>query len=118
MLAHAPLSATSVLIQSASYPRSANSIDPDFRRDSSLLASRLSCASPAVSASRTGRPLVSTKACILLVRPPLDRRIMGNGQRIHDPSPDASPSPANEAIVAGGVWAELMWQIAPWCARS
>ena len=32
-----------------------------------MSASRLSCASPAVSASRTGRPLVSTTACISLV---------------------------------------------------
>ena len=44
-------------------------------RDRSLPASRLSCASPAVSASRTGSPLVSTTACILLVNPPLDRPI-------------------------------------------
>ena len=37
-----------------------SSIIPNFRRDRSLPASRLSCASPVVSASRTGRPLVST----------------------------------------------------------
>jgi hypothetical protein len=40
----------------------ASSIDPDFRRDRSLPAGRLSWASPAVSASRTGRSLVSTSA--------------------------------------------------------
>ena len=61
-----------VAIRSA-VARSARSIDPDFKRDSSLSASRLSCASPAVSASRTGSPLVSTTACILLVNPPRDR---------------------------------------------
>jgi hypothetical protein len=37
-------------------------IVPDFRRDRSLAASRLSCAFPVVSASRTGRPLASTSA--------------------------------------------------------
>src|SRR5262245_26385146 len=62
MLAQAPFLAASALIQSASYPRSASSIVLDFRRERSLPASRLSCASPAVSASRTGRPLVSTTA--------------------------------------------------------
>ena len=35
---------------------------PDFKRDRSFPARRLSCASPAVSASRTGRPFVSTSA--------------------------------------------------------
>jgi hypothetical protein len=38
-------------------------IDPGRRRDKSLAASRLSCASPVVSASRTGKPLLSTTAC-------------------------------------------------------
>ena len=33
----------------------------------------------------------------------LHRRIMTGGQRIHDLIPDASLSPADEAIVAGGV---------------
>jgi len=36
---------TKALIQSASYPRSASSIDPDLRRDKSAAASLLSCAS-------------------------------------------------------------------------
>jgi MaoC like domain len=48
------------VFQSPSYPRSDKSIAPDFRRDKSLAASRLSCASPAVRAIRTGRPLPST----------------------------------------------------------
>ena len=34
----------------------ASSIVPDFKRDSSLPASRLSCASPVVNASWTGKP--------------------------------------------------------------
>jgi hypothetical protein len=42
MSAHAPFLMASSLIQSASYPRSASSIDPGFRRERSLLASRLS----------------------------------------------------------------------------
>jgi hypothetical protein len=41
-VAEAPLSVAKALIQSASYPRSASSIDPDFRRDKRLKASRLS----------------------------------------------------------------------------
>jgi hypothetical protein len=47
-----------VAIPSSSYPRSAKSSAPD----KSLAASRLSWASPAVSASRTGSPLLSTTA--------------------------------------------------------
>jgi len=41
---------------------SASSIDPDLRRESSFPASRTSWASPGLSASRTGRPLLSTTA--------------------------------------------------------
>jgi hypothetical protein len=44
--------------------------------------------------------------------------IMGCGQRIHHPVPDASPAPANEAIVTGGMWAKALRQIAPRCPRS
>ena len=44
------------------YLSNASSIAFGFKRERSLLASRLSCASPAVSASRTGGPLVSTSA--------------------------------------------------------
>ena len=56
MLAHAPFFMASSLIQSAPYARSASSIVPDFSRDRSVLASRLSWASPSVSANRIGRP--------------------------------------------------------------
>src|SRR6516162_11288662 len=48
----------------------------------------------------------------------LHRRIMGGGQRVHDAAPDASPSPANEAVVAGGVRTEVIGQVAPWCSGS
>ena len=44
--------------------------------------------------------------------------IMGAGQCAHKLGPHARPSPANEAIVAGGVRAEVVRQIAPWRARS
>src|SRR5690349_10810677 len=64
MLAQTSLSAASAVIQSASYPRSASSIVPDFKRDRNLPASRLSCASPAASASWAGSPLASTSAWI------------------------------------------------------
>jgi len=37
--AHEPFFMASSLIQSASYPRSASNIDPDFKRDSSFPAS-------------------------------------------------------------------------------
>jgi hypothetical protein len=50
MFAHAPRRLASVLIQSASYPRSASNIVPDLRSDSKVVTRRLSCASPVVSA--------------------------------------------------------------------
>jgi hypothetical protein len=131
MLAHAPFLMASSLIHPASYPRSASDIDPDFRRAKSLPASRLSWASPGVSASRTGRP-VGIYNCMNLAGqpaprpshrlPPIpcdartmlmhadnggvdhpDSRIMGSGECIYDTAPDTGPPPANEAIVAGGV---------------
>ena len=43
----------------------------------------------------------------------LHRRVMSGGERIHDLVPDASPAPANEAIVAGGMGTEALRQIAP-----
>jgi hypothetical protein len=39
--------------------------------------------------------------------------VMRGGQRVHYPTPDARPSPAHEAIVAGGVRAKVVCQIAP-----
>ena len=41
----------------------------------------------------------------------LDSRIMGSGECIYDPAPDARPPPANETIVAGGVWTKVVWQV-------
>ena len=43
----------------------------------------------------------------------LHGRIMACCQRIHKLIPHASPAPANEAIVAGGVRAKVVRQIAP-----
>jgi hypothetical protein len=48
----------------------------------------------------------------------LDGSIMSSSQCLHNSAPHASPTPANEAIVASGIGAELLWQIAPRCARS
>src|ERR1043166_709400 len=43
---------------------------------------------------------------------------MGGGQRLHDAAPNASPPPANEAVVASGVRTEVIGQVAPWCSGS
>jgi hypothetical protein len=47
----------------------------------------------------------------------LHRGVMFGSQGIHDPIPNASLPPANEAIIASRVWAKALWQIAPRCAR-
>src|ERR1043166_1062038 len=44
--------------------------------------------------------------------------VVSAAQRAHDPAPDASPSPTDEAIIASGIWAELLRQVAPWRPRS
>jgi hypothetical protein len=76
----------------------------------------------------------------LLVNPPLDRpidcrwflvmhadngsvdhlhsRVVSSGKGVYDTAPHASPPPANEAIVAGGVWTEVDWKVAPRRSRS
>jgi hypothetical protein len=48
----------------------------------------------------------------------LDGSIMSSSQSVHDPAPNVSPTPTNEAIVASGVRAERLRQIAPRCAGS
>jgi hypothetical protein len=45
-------------------------------------------------------------------------RIMSCGQCIHNLIPDAAPSPANEAIVAGHIGTKALRQIAPSRAGS
>ena len=44
--------------------------------------------------------------------------VMRGGQCVHNPAPGARPSPANEAIVAGGVRAKGFRQIAPRCSGA
>ncbi len=39
--------------------------------------------------------------------------VMGGSQRIGDFNPDAGPSPANEAIVAGRVWTIFVREVSP-----
>ncbi len=48
----------------------------------------------------------------------LDGGVMSSTHCVHDPAPDASAAPANEAIVAGGIGAEILRQITPGCPRS
>jgi hypothetical protein len=146
MFGHAPYWLTSALIQSASNPRSASNIAPDFRPDSRVRTRRLSCAWPVVSARRTGSPLVSTTALNLgrqsAARPAhqlftvasnagsvlvhahdgginhLHGRIMACGQCVHKLVPHASPTPANKSIVASGVGTKVAGKIAPRRART
>jgi hypothetical protein len=44
----------------------------------------------------------------------LHRAIVSDGQCFHDLVPDASLSPAHEAIVASRVWPIVLWRVAPW----
>jgi hypothetical protein len=73
--------------------RSASNIAPDFRSGSSSVTSRLSWASPVVTSRRTGMPLVSTQACILVVSPSLAR-----------PISLVSPLPRNRRADGRGQW--------------
>jgi hypothetical protein len=113
MFAHAPCSLVSALIQSASYPRSASSVDPGSNPAKRTEQRRLSCASPGVSprhrqtngihnrvnlagqsASRTAHVLLTIggDACAVLVNANdrrvdhLHRCVMSSGEGIHDPS--------------------------------
>src|ERR1039458_1449730 len=44
--------------------------------------------------------------------------VMRGGESVHYPTPDARPSPANETIVASGVRAKIVRQIAPRCSGT
>ena len=48
----------------------------------------------------------------------LDSGIMGSGKCVYDAAPDTSPTPADEPVVASGVWAKRHRQITPRCSRS
>jgi hypothetical protein len=43
---------------------------------------------------------------------------LGSGKCVYDVGPDASPPPANEAVIASSVWTERTRQIAPRGPRS
>jgi len=44
--------------------------------------------------------------------------VMRRGQRVHDPAPDTSPPPADEAIIGGSIRPEASGQVAPRCAGA
>ena len=48
----------------------------------------------------------------------LDRGIMGSRKCVYDSTPDASPPPPNESVVAGGVRTKHVGQITPRCSRA
>jgi hypothetical protein len=48
----------------------------------------------------------------------LDSGIMGSGKCVYDAAPDTRPAPADEAVVARGVWTKRFRQIAPRCSGS
>ena len=48
----------------------------------------------------------------------LDSGIMGSGKCVYDAAPDTSPPPADEPVVARGVWAKRRRQITPGCSGS
>jgi hypothetical protein len=48
----------------------------------------------------------------------LNSGIMGSGKCVYDAAPDTSPPPADEPVVASGVWAKRHRQITPRCSRS
>ena len=51
----------------------------------------------------------------------LDGGIMSDSKRVHEPAPYASSPPADEAVIAGSIWAVTFRQITPWeasCAPS
>jgi hypothetical protein len=43
---------------------------------------------------------------------------MRSCQRVYDPAPNTGSTPADEAVVASGVWTKRFRQVAPRCARS
>jgi hypothetical protein len=45
----------------------------------------------------------------------LDSGVMGSRQGVYHAAPDTSPSPPNEAVVAGGVRTKRLGQITPGC---
>src|SRR5262249_7808998 len=48
----------------------------------------------------------------------LDSGIVGSGKCVYEAAPDTSPPPADEPVVASGVWAKRRRQITPRCSGS
>src|SRR6516164_1513029 len=48
----------------------------------------------------------------------LDSGIMRSGKCVYDAAPDTSPAPADEAIVASGIWTKRLRYITPACSGS
>ncbi len=48
----------------------------------------------------------------------LDSGIVGSGKCVYNAAPDTSPPPADETVIASGIRAERLRQIAPRRARS
>jgi hypothetical protein len=44
----------------------------------------------------------------------LDSGIVSDGKCVYDAAPDTSPPPADETVIASGIRAERLRQIAPW----
>src|SRR5271169_118555 len=85
---------------------------------------RVNLAGQATSRATHVLVIVVGHACPVLVHTDdgginhLHRRVMTGSQRIHDPVPDASPPPPNEAIVTGGTGTVAFREVAPWRTRA
>src|SRR5664279_495126 len=85
---------------------------------------RVNLAGQATSRAAHVLVIVVGHACPVLVHADdgginhLHRRVMTGSKRIHDPVPDASPPPPNEAIVTGGAGTVGFREVAPWRTRA
>lgn len=147
MLAQAFLRATASRMALLSYPLSASSVAPSGMASNRASASWLSWTCPPVSRRATGRPSASTRAWILLVRPPRERPMPrspaphfarrtvlvdadtggvdhddlafeGDGNRRKPAIPHPGFAPANEPVVAGRRWAVTFVYLGPWRAAA
>src|SRR5665213_1222162 len=81
---------------------------------------RVNLAGQAASRAAHVLVIVISHACPVLVNADdgginhLHRRVMTGSKRIHDPVPDASPPPPNEAIVTGRAGTIGFREVAPW----
>src|SRR5271169_3855614 len=85
---------------------------------------RVNLAGQATSRAAHVLEIVVRHACPVLVYADdgginhLHRRVMTGSKRIHDPVPNASPPPPNEAIVTGGTGTVAFREVAPWRTRA